>query len=104
MNIQKPLERVYVDESSIHGKGLFAKTHIVAGEVIGVASGEATDQDGPYVLWINDEIGLHVQCDMRFINHSDEPNACYYDNLEVCALKDIAPGEEITHNYEGIAV
>jgi len=37
--------------------------------------------------------------DLRFINHSDEPNAAYYDTLEVCALTDIAPGEEITHDY-----
>ena len=104
MNNQKPVELVYVDESTIHGKGLFAKSHIPAGEVIGIASGEQTDEDGPHVLWINDEIGFHVQCDMRFINHSEEPNACYYDTLEVCAIRDIAPGEEITHNYEGIIV
>jgi len=34
-------------------------------------------------------------------DHSDSPNAVYYDTLEVCALKDIAPGEEITHDYLG---
>ncbi|MGD8483377.1 MAG: SET domain-containing protein [Thioalkalispiraceae bacterium] len=96
-------ELVYVDDSAIHGKGLFAKTHIAAGDVIGIACGEHTDKDGPHVLWINDQTGFHVQCNMRFINHSDEPNACYYDTLEVCAIRDIAPGEEITHNYEGTA-
>ena len=42
---------------------------------------------------------FHVQCDLRYINHSDEPNAVYFDTLEVCALTDIAPGEEITHDY-----
>jgi len=47
------------------------------------------------------ENGFHVKCDLRFINHSDEPNAAYYDTLEVLALTDIAPGEEITHDYQG---
>jgi len=102
MNNQRSVELVYVDESAIHGKGLFARAYISAGEVIAIASGEHTNEDGPHVLWINDEAGFHVQCDMRFINHSEEPNACYYDTLEVCALRDIAPGDEITHNYEGI--
>jgi len=40
---------------------------------------------------LNEENGFHVKCDLRFINHSDEPNAAYYDTLEVCALTDIAP-------------
>ena len=95
--------KVYVDDSQIHGKGLFAKHHIVQGEVIGIANGEHTEQDGPHVLWLTDESGFHVQCNMRFINHSDEPNAVYYDTLEVCAIRDITPGEEITHNYNGTA-
>jgi hypothetical protein len=93
--------KVYVDDSQIHGKGLFAKDHITKGELIGVASGQYTKKDGPHVLWLSDESGFHVQCDMRFINHSDKPNAAYYDTLEICAIRDIKPGEEITHNYEG---
>lgn len=94
-------QKVYVDESKIHGKGLFANDHITKGEVIGIAQGEHTNKDGPHVLWINGKVGYHVQCDLRYINHSEDPNACYYDTLEVCALKDISPGEEITHNYDG---
>jgi len=47
----------YVDDSPIHGKGLFARKYIGAGEIIGVI------------------------------------------DLEVCALTDISPGEEITHDY-----
>jgi len=102
MNNLNITDLVYVDDSGIHGKGLFAKTDIFAGQVIGVASGEYTEEDGPHVLWVDNEKGLHVQCELRFINHSDDPNACYYNTLEVCALKDIASGEEITHNYEGV--
>ena len=39
--------------------------------------------------------------DLRYINHHPDPNAVYYDDLTVYALRDIAPGEEITHNYWG---
>ena len=45
-----------------------------------------------------------VTCDLRFINHSNEPNAAYYDDLSVMSLRDIRPGEEIVHNYMGDAV
>ena len=89
----------YVDDSPIHGKGLFARKYIGAGEIIGVLDGVPASTDGEHVLWIDEDNGFHVRCDLRFINHSDEPNAVYYDTLEVCALTDIAPGEEITHDY-----
>jgi SET domain-containing protein len=90
---------VFVDDSPIHGKGLFAKTFISSGSVIGVVQGQPTTTDGAHVLWIDENKGFHVQCDMRYINHSDFPNAAYYDSLEVCAMRDIQAGEEITHNY-----
>jgi SET domain-containing protein len=103
----KPLEAnymtsdssVYVDDSFIHGKGLFAKYFIPSGAVIGLVQGQPTTEDGDYVLWTDETNGIHVHCDLRYINHSDDPNAVYYDNLEVCAMRDIQAGEEITHNY-----
>jgi len=91
--------KVYVGDSPIHGKGLFAKSFIPEGTVIGVVQGEPARADGPHVLWVDDENGFHVLCDLRFINHSKNPNACYYDDLSVVALEDIAPHQEITHNY-----
>ena len=101
MTMSKDKVRVYVDDSPIHGKGLFAGCHIGAGELIGVIRGVRASEDGAHVLWVDGKKGIRVECDLRYINHSDEPNAVYYDTLEVCALKDIAPGEEITHNYDG---
>lgn len=91
---------VYVDDSPIHGKGLFAKCFIPANSLIGTVQGEITLTDGEHVLWINDYLGIKVGCHLRYINHSDAPNAVYYDNLEVCTLRDIRPGEEITHDYQ----
>ncbi len=93
------MKKIYVKKSLIHGKGLFAKEKISAGELIGVVKGKPTDTDGPYVLWVDGINGFEVNCQLRFINHSDKPNAVYYNTLEVCALRDILVNEEITHNY-----
>ena len=91
--------KVYVDDSDIHGKGLFAKTFIPAGSLLGVVRGKYTCLNGDYVLWLDNDTGFEVSCHFRYINHSDEPNAVYYDTLEVCAIRDIQAGEEITHDY-----
>ena len=99
--VTAPDSIVYVDDSPIHGKGLFAKTFIPSGTLIGVVQGRPTTTDGDHVLWIDDHTGFQVQCILRYINHSDTPNAVYYDNLDVCAMRDIMAGEEITHNYDG---
>ena len=92
-----------VRTSSIHGKGLFATRFIAADTVLGRLEGQIVHDDGPYVLWLDDERGLEVRNDLRFINHCATPNAAYYDDLTVAAICDIQPGEEITHNYAGDA-
>jgi hypothetical protein len=93
-----------VRESPLHGRGLFATQFIPEDTVIGwlqVKKAKKKKLDGPYVLWIGGEKPVRVTCDLRFINHSSEPNAAYYDDLSVMALRDIEPGEEIVHNYTG---
>ena len=92
-------KNTYVAASEIHGQGLFANSGIKGGTVIGWLQGRPCNEDGDYVLWISEQQGIEVICDLRYINHSERPNACYYDDLSVVALRDIAPGEEITHNY-----
>lgn len=89
----------YVARSRIHGKGLFAARPIKAGEVIGHVKGRKTRKDGPHVLWLSEEEGLLVTCDLRFINHDSQPNAAYYNDRSVVALRDIEAHEEITHDY-----
>ncbi len=92
--------KVYVKRSDIHGKGLFAKLDIKAGTTIGRIKGQPSREDGPHVLWINDTgDGVKVECLFKYINHNTKPNACYYDDLTVVALKDIKRDEEITHHY-----
>lgn len=95
-----------VKESPLHGRGLFATQHIPEGTVIGwlkTKKAKKSKRGGPYVLWIDGKKPVRVTCDMRFINHSDEPNAAYFDDLSVMSLRDILPGEELLHNYMGDA-
>ena len=95
-----------VKESPLHGRGLFAIERIPADTVIAWLKTEPApddELDGPYVLWVGGEEPVRVTCDLRFINHGDKPNAAYYDDLSVVALRDIQPGEELLHNYMGDA-
>lgn len=94
-------KKYIVTQSAIHGKGLIATHKIVRGTVIGNIEGKVTREDGPYVLWLTDEIGMEVENDFRYINHSPQPNAAYMNDATVEALRDIEPGEEITHDYSG---
>lgn len=92
-------QKLRIANSSIHGKGLFATSLIPEGTVLGKIRGIRTFRDDAYVLWISETMGVRMLCKYKYINHSDEPNVILYDSLEVCALRDIKPGEEITHDY-----
>ncbi len=91
-----------VGPSPIHGRGLFAAAPIAAGTVIGRFRGPEVDRDGPHVLWVRREDGswhgIEGRGPLRWVNHSDTPNAAFVDE-ELVALTDIAPGEEITVHY-----
>ncbi len=90
----------YVGQSNIHGNGLFARIPIVKDTLIGVLQGEHCSSDGSYVLWTSETEGFKVSCDLKYINHAGDANACYYDDLSVVAIRNIEQDEEITHNYE----
>ncbi len=92
---------VCVKKSPIHGRGLFATKRIRKGTVIGKIEGYITRKNGPHVLWITPHLGIKVTNIYRFVNHADEPNAAYYDDATLVALRTIEPGEEITHDYSG---
>jgi len=89
---------VYVKESPIHGKGLFANRLIKKDEIIGHFQCRPVKDDGAYVLWIDDN-GYLVEDQFKYINHSSQANACYYDDFTVVALKNIPADREIFHNY-----
>lgn len=91
----------YIARSPIHGKGVFASRQIKEGEIIGTLNVSPATRNGHHVLWLSENRKVRVQCPLRFVNHSEDPNACYYDTLEVVALRDIEKDEEITHDYSG---
>ncbi len=94
--------RVIVRRSPVHGRGVFAKEPIRKGSRVGVYEGDETRRDGIHVLWLEDEegnqTGVRGTNDLRFLNHSAEPNVEFRE-LEVFTLRRIESGEELTFHY-----
>ena len=93
----------FVDDSPIHGKGLFARRKIRKNQYIGTYEGRGTRTDGMHVLWLWDDEtgqwdGIDGNNEMRFLNHSANPNADWWGE-ELYAIRDIEAGEEITFDY-----
>lgn len=95
-------ELFYTQDSSIHGKGLFARRAILKGEYMGEYDGPNVSENGMHVLWVEDEedswIGRDGKNLLRYINHSTQPLA-EFAGFELYALRDIDEGEEITIDY-----
>ncbi len=91
-------DKVFVATSEVHGKGLFATKRLKAGTMISRLHGMPTFDDGIYVLWITDELGLELTNDLKYINHDKNPNAAYSD-LDVTIVRDVEAGEELLHDY-----
>ncbi|XP_073426510.1 histone-lysine N-methyltransferase 2B isoform X2 [Dendrobates tinctorius] len=117
-------EAVGVYRSAIHGRGLFCKRNIDAGEMVIEYSGNViravlTDKRekyydskgiGCYMFRIDDfdvvDATMHGNA-ARFINHSCEPN-CYsrvihvegQKHIVIFALRSIYRGEELTYDYK----
>jgi len=89
---------LYVAESETHGLGLFAKRHIKEDVVLGRLLGMPTYDEGMYVLWITDELGLEITNDFRFINHDNSAN-CALSDIDVVTTRAIVPDEELFHDY-----
>lgn len=115
-----PSERQSVNEwlevglSGIHGTGGFARcaipaeTHVIeyVGERVDKAeSARRCEIGNPYVFTINDEWDIDGDVPWnpaKFLNHSCGPNCEAQqdgDRIWIVAVRDIAPGEELTFNY-----
>lgn len=97
-NSKKIAKRTYVADSSIHGKGLFAAQRLKADICIGKLQGMITHKEGIYVLWLEDDLGIEITNEFRFINHSATPN-CELTDKDVRTLRVINEDEELTHDY-----
>lgn len=93
---------VYVSDSSIHGKGVFAQRQIRKDEYIGTYAGPVAKRNGTYVLWVTEsediEVGVSGRNNLRFLNHAKTGNA-EFDGCDLFALAAIEPDDEITFDY-----
>jgi SET domain-containing protein len=102
------------ENSRIQGKGLFAKEPIKKDEIVAIKTGhiltlkefqKLPDELKQYCLQIEDNFFLgpkskeEIEDNSIFINHSCEPNVGFNGQVTYVALKDIQPGEELTHDY-----
>ena len=98
-------ELFYVSESSIHGKGLFARCVIHKGDYIGTYKGPVCydlETGGPHVLWVENDDGVWVGRDgrniLRYMNHHEKPSA-EFDGFDLFATRNIVSDAEITIHY-----
>jgi uncharacterized protein len=100
--------------SGIEGRGLVAVAPIAKDEIVAIKGGHLVDTatlhalperlrnsdvqiaDGIHLAAVDDDEYEPV---MLFINHSCEPNVGFAGNIVLVAMRDVAPGEELTTDY-----
>lgn len=105
---------IEVQNSGIHGNGLFATEDIAQGKLLLIIKGDVIDEsealrreteDGNvYIFYNGDSFIDTVRTDkIKYINHSCEPNCEVQDrdetSLNLVSIKPIKKGEEITIDY-----
>ncbi|MDH3690004.1 MAG: SET domain-containing protein-lysine N-methyltransferase [Gammaproteobacteria bacterium] len=103
-----------IKQSTIHGKGLFAKADIAHGEVVAVKGGSVLSgrewsklepELGSAEIQISEDLFIApVSADERedsmlYSNHSCDPNIAIHGQIVFVAMRDIAAGEELTHDW-----
>ena len=103
-----------VRESSIHGRGLFAREAFAGGEVVCVKGGYVFDRATLKAmpdwyraaeiqltedLFIGPMLEEEREGSMVFSNHSCEPNIGVRGQIVFVAMRDIEAGEELTHDW-----
>ena len=111
----KPVSRLEVRKSGVHGHGVYATTTIRKGARVIEYTGalvpweDASDQaDGPHTFLFGLTDGKQVidpafgGNDARWINHSCDPNCEAIeegDRVFIYALRSLLPGEELFYDY-----
>lgn len=106
--------KTVVQESRIHGRGLFAREPIAQGEIVAIKGGyifdaatlrEVEPSLGPAQITVAEGlfIGPLAKAErdggMIFSNHSCDPNIGVQGQIVFVAMRDIQPGEELTHDW-----
>lgn len=109
-----PQEYWRVAKTRDKGMGVFANKQIIAGTIIGDYLGTIIniaefdldeDQKGLYLMYYSDDAGIYpdlTKPGIHLLNHSCEPNcwiSVHNGHTLFFALRDIAPGEELTISY-----
>ncbi len=106
--------KTVVGESPIQGRGLFARESIAKGEIVAIKGGTIFDRGtrdalastlGPAEIPVAD--GLYIgpvtaeerDGAMIWSNHSCDPNIGVQGQIVFVAMRDIAAGEELTHDW-----
>lgn len=108
--------QLFAGNSPIAGKGLFTSAAINTNEIIMIISGDVitgeecerreNEENNVYIFWNGDDCYIDTVNTtlIKYINHSCKPN-CYVadrdeESLFLCAAREIAPGEELTIDYD----
>ena len=105
--------KTVVRESPIHGRGLFARSPIAAGEIVCIKGGHIFDREelkklhrlGSAEIQVSEDLFIGPTTDedregsMIFSNHSCDPNIGVQGQIVFAAMRDIAAGEELTHDW-----
>lgn len=100
--------------SPIHGQGLFARAAIAAGEIVAVKGGHVLTRAewqvlerhlGSAEIQVAEDLFIAPARDedragaMLYTNHSCDPNIALQGQIVFVAMRDIAAGEELTHDW-----
>src|SRR6266404_6362910 len=106
--------KTVVRPSAIEGKGLFAAEPIAKGEIVAVKGGHIVGREalpelrrrlGPAEIQIAEDLYIapvseeEREGSMIFSNHSCEPNIGVSGQIVFVAMREIAEGEELTHDW-----
>jgi hypothetical protein len=103
-----------VRSSPIQGQGLFATRPIAKGEIVAVKGGHVLTRAewtvlerelGPAEIQLTEDLVIApVSAEERpgamlYTNHSCDPNIAIQGQIVLVAMRDITPGEELTHDW-----
>jgi SET domain-containing protein len=103
-----------VKASPINGLGLFARVAIARGEIVAVKGGYVLTRAawaalgrelGPAEIQLTDDLVIAPVSEderdgaMLYTNHSCDPNIALQGQIVFVAMRDIAAGEELTHDW-----
>jgi hypothetical protein len=105
------MKNIYVEKSSIAGRGIFAGQDLFEGQFVAPLKGALTRRHYPaagnYLQdenWVPVAVGFWIDptFPLKFLNHSCSPNAGFKTPRRLYALRDIKKGEEITADYSTV--